>query len=145
MTDFDIEEFRLREPFVRSVRPTEPPSRSPRNKTREEFLKGPISIPWLRLAGRLTRKSWCVAIELWLLAGMRRSRTVALSTQRLAAWGVSRRASYRALKAMERSGLVSVSRQPGCLALVTILDAQDLGVTHPKSSTVPQNTDQFHE
>jgi hypothetical protein len=124
MTDFDIEQFRLREPFV-PVRPGKSPPHSPRHKTKEEFLKGPISIPWLRLAGRLTRRSWCVAIELWLLAGMRRSRTVALSTQRLAAWGVSRRASYRALNAMERAGLVSVSRQPGCLALVTILGAQD--------------------
>ena len=54
-----------------------------------------------------------------------RNRTVQIQYQHLRVLGVGRKATYRALEAMERAGLVSVDRKPGRCPVVTILDSPD--------------------
>ncbi len=66
-------------------------------------------------------KTLHVAIVLWFLAGLKRSRKVALSQSALRLFGVGRQASYRALSRLESAGLVSAARHPGRNPIVTIL------------------------
>jgi hypothetical protein len=125
MAGFDPEDFRLKQPFVQ---PTKPKPRLPKPKPGEEFLKGPVPLAWLQRAARLRGKALRVGMELWLMAGMRIGPVIPLSTERLKNWGVSRWAAYRALRSMERAGLVSVERHAGRLARVTILEAPPVHV-----------------
>lgn len=95
----------------------------PRHKAGERFLKGPIPWIWLSTAAELPGKALHVAIVVWFLAGVKRSRTVALSGSMLRGFGVKRHSGYRGLASLEQAGLVSVSRQSGRNPVVTILDA----------------------
>jgi len=95
----------------------------PRHRQGEKFLKGPIPWEWLTEAAKQPGKAFQVGIALWFLAGIKGSRTVALSGSVLEDFGVNRYAAYRGLKVLEDAGLVSAKRHPGRNPLVTILDA----------------------
>jgi hypothetical protein len=95
--------------------------RAPRHPVRVKFLKGPVPLPWLALAGRQPGKALHVAVALWFLAGVTKSSTVALSNEVLATFGVNRRAGHRGLTALERAGLVAVERHRGRQPRVTVL------------------------
>jgi hypothetical protein len=84
------------------------------------FIKGPIPLGWITKAAGVEGKTLHVAIALWFLAGLKRSRTVALSQSALRLFGVSRQAGYRALFRLEGAGLVSVERHQGRNPIVTI-------------------------
>ena len=118
--DFDPTRLRLRSPIddVAVRRPKD----LPRHRKGERFLKGPIPLAWLMAAGSQPGKALHVAVALWFLAGVNRNRAIALSTSLLSSFGVGRYAGYRALRALEHAGLVSVVRHPGRLPIVTILD-----------------------
>jgi len=87
----------------------------------KKFIKGPIPFDWITKAARAKGKTLHVAIALWFLVGVKRSRQVALSQSTLKRFGVGRQASYRALLRLEDAGLVSVYRHPGRNPIVTIL------------------------
>jgi|GEM_PF-716843 len=95
-------------------------TKPPRHKPGEKFLKGPIPWIWLVTAAHQPGKALHVAIVLWFLAGVKRTRTVALSGTVLRALGVNRHSSYRGLAALEQAGLVSVERHPGRNPVVTL-------------------------
>ena len=101
----------------RSRRPSSPPSRRDRR-----FLKGPIPLAWLASAGRLPGKALHVAIALWFVVGVAKTREVKLSSALLAELGVDRHAGYRGLAALERAHLVQVVRHRGRQPLVTVLE-----------------------
>lgn len=90
------------------------------DRRRNGFIKGPIPLGWITTAAGVKGKTLHVAMVLWFLAGLKRSRTVALSQSALRLFGVGRQASYRALLRLENAGLVSVDRHPGRNAIVTI-------------------------
>ncbi len=95
-------------------------TRPPRHRPGEKFLKGPIPWNWLSSAAREPGKALHVAIVLWLLAGIKRTRTIALSGSVLRGLGVNRHSGYRGLGSLEAAGLVSVVRHPGRNPVVTI-------------------------
>jgi hypothetical protein len=99
-----------------------PARRPPRHKPGEPFLKGPIPWPWLTTAARLPGKALHVALVLWREAGCRKSRTVRFCLSHGDDLGVSEQAARRALRGMERAGLVSLLRKPGRGLEVTLLD-----------------------
>lgn len=105
------------------------PSKALRKSPR--FIKGPLPLLWVQQAARLPGKALHVALELWHAIGFNNdgSRTVILSSRRLADFGVSRDAKYDALRRLERAGLVAVERSPGRLPRVTLLKepGQDYG------------------
>ena len=103
------------------VRPTVG-TKLPRHKPGEKFLKGPIPWNWLAQAVSQPGKALHVAIALWFLAGVKRTRTVPLSGSVLDELGVSRYSGYRALTALEHAGLVRVERHRGRNPIVTILE-----------------------
>ena len=97
-------------------------STPPRHKKGEEFLKGPIPLPWLSAASRLPGKALAVALALWFRAGLTKSRTVKVGSQLLSRFNVGRKSVSRCLRAMEEVGLVDVERHPGRCPVVTIRD-----------------------
>ena len=97
--------------------------RPPHHKQGEKFLKGPIPWNWLKKASQQSGKALHVAIAIWFLAGIERNRTVNLPNRVVTALGVSRFAKGRALKELERAGLVTVERTEGCNPRIKILEA----------------------
>lgn len=94
----------------------------PQHKRGEKFLKGPIPLEWLAKAARQPGKALHVAIAIWFLAGVTRSRNVALSSRLMFSLGSSRYSTYRGLKALEEAGLVTVIRHRGRSPRITIQD-----------------------
>ena len=78
---------------------------------------------WLNVAAESPGKSLAVGIILWHLSGMTNSRKVKLTSKMLADAGVQRHAAYRALKALELRGLISVIRSQGHCPIVTIISS----------------------
>ena len=80
----------------------------------EHYLRGPIPLAWLATAARLPGQSLAVGVGLWHLAGLRRTQQhLALSTERLGSFGVSKYAKDRALRHLIAAGLVTVERKKG--------------------------------
>lgn len=91
-----------------------------RQQADRRFLKGPIPWGWLTDAAKLPGHAFHVAIALCFKVGVTRSETVTLTTTLVAELGVDRHAKYRALKALEQAGLVTVVRQHGKNPLITL-------------------------
>jgi hypothetical protein len=97
--------------------------RRPRHRPSGRFVKGPIPLDWLLSAGQLPHHALHIGMLLWFEAGCRRKRTVAFCLARGQGMRLSGDTTRRALRALERAGLVSVVRQPGRGLEVTLLDA----------------------
>ena len=94
----------------------------PRQIRTDRFLKGPIPWAWLTTAAQEPGQALHVAIVIWFLSGLNKSRKIALSGKILRTMGVNRHAGYRGLKALEKAALVTVERHPGRNPVVAILD-----------------------
>ena len=99
-----------------------PKNRPPANKPGEKFLKGPIPWKWIVPAARQPGKALHVAIALWFLAGILKSRQIRLNNILLRTLGVTRYAKHRGLLSLEKTGLVSVEQLRGKSPIVTLLD-----------------------
>jgi hypothetical protein len=117
---FNPEKLRLN--LAETSLPVNQKSGLPRHRSGEKFLKGPIPWKWLVIAARQPGKALHVAIELWHIAGLKRSGTFSLSMRWLSAFSMSRFSGYRGLAALEAAGLISVDRHRGRKAIVTLLD-----------------------
>lgn len=85
------------------------------------FIKGPLPLDWMQRAACLPGKTLQVALTLWYLAGLQKTRTVRLGSKQLAAMGVSRDAKAEALARLADAALVLVDQQPGQAPMVTLL------------------------
>lgn len=99
----------------------------PRHKAGEKFLKGPIPRKWLEEAAKLPGKALHVAIEIWFWAGIVGSSGIRLKGANLLKMGVKRHSAYRALKALESAGLITVDRRPGAKLVVSLNDVDRAG------------------
>jgi hypothetical protein len=88
---------------------------------RGRFVRGPIPWHWICRAARLPGAALPVSVALWLLSGIRSTRTVSLGNAIVGELGVKRHAKYRALEGLEAAGLVSVERHPGRNPRVTLI------------------------
>jgi len=84
------------------------------------FLKGPIPFPYLLKASNLPGRALHVFIAIWFLHGVTRKKTFNLNNSLLREFGVQRHAGYRALKELEKAGLISVVRCRGRNPQITI-------------------------
>ena len=103
-----------------------PPPAAPKSRQggrSGRYLKGPVSWPWLSRAMALPGKALAVGLILWHLRGMAGRNTVLFCLTRAEAEGIPATTGRRAVKALERAGLVSVVRRPGRGLDVTILEA----------------------
>jgi hypothetical protein len=120
MKGFDLEQFRVGQ-RVRTSSGLDTRRNRKLGSKRAEFLKGPIPWDWLCKAGCLPGKSLHVALSLWFLAGVRKSRVVKVSYKLLRRLGAKRDAARRGLAQLESGGLVKVQRQPGRSPVVEIV------------------------
>jgi hypothetical protein len=103
--------------------------RLPRHLPGDPFIKGPISYPWLALACRLPSAGLSVAMAFRFYRDRfrfkRRGRRWGLSD---VAKGlrISDDSARRGLRAAELAGLLSVSREPGCKLVVSVLDLPEM-------------------
>lgn len=115
----DSQRLALGERKITTPKQDQVPSRQRRS---DRFLKGPIPWYWLTSAAQQPGQALHVAIVIWFLSGLKKSRTIALSGSVLRTMGVNRHAGYRGLIALEKAALVTVERHPGRNPVVTILD-----------------------
>jgi len=87
----------------------------------DPFLKGPIPMAWLRSAAELPGKAFQLGIAIWWLRPMSKSENFKLTQRALDYAGISRDATYDALKRLEARGLIRVQRSPGRRPIVGIL------------------------
>jgi DNA-binding transcriptional ArsR family regulator len=78
---------------------------------RGKFIAGPIDVAWVVQAKRLGATPLLVGLALWHLKKLRQSDTFTVSNLMLQEWGVQPDAKSRALRALERAGLISVERR----------------------------------
>lgn len=100
-------------------------TRIPRHHANGHFLKGPIPLTLINQATRLPGKAWHVYAAIWYLVGIKRHSTVNLTNNALDQFNVSRDSKYRALKALEKAGLLTVVRTNGKNPQVTLLDYKE--------------------
>jgi len=95
-----------------------------------KFLKGPI--PWLLIQRATLSESRTQALPtylvIWFLAQMNGSPRVKFQHCRMKELGISRRATYRAIKQLEKNGLITVLRHKGQSPIVTLLNCQEEGL-----------------
>ena len=96
-------------------------SSPPSHKKGERFIKGPIPWNWMIKATAISGNAVAVSLAIWHLAGMMKTDTVRLSNKILAELSIDRSGKYRALKRLEKAGLISQKKRPGCSPVVTIL------------------------
>jgi hypothetical protein len=87
---------------------------------RGKFIAGPIDVQWVVQASRLV-KSLLVGLALWHLKRLRQADTFMVSNLMLQEWGVQPDAKSRALRALERAGLIRVERQGKRSPKVTLI------------------------
>jgi hypothetical protein len=86
------------------------------------FIKGPIPLPWIQRAAAIPGKALHVALGLWFVGGMCRSKTFPFRRSVATGMGVSPDAMYDALTRLEGAGLIHALRHSGRSPVVTILD-----------------------
>ena len=112
---------RLAGPFAMPVRNT--PSRGKRpGRFHARFLRGPVSWPWLTCAAQLPGRALHVAVAIRLWVGITKKDRIALPLAELARMGVTRHAAYRGVGALERAGLLAVTRHVGRKTLVRVIE-----------------------
>jgi hypothetical protein len=77
------------------------------------FLKGPVSLQGIAQAACLPGKALAVYLAIHHRCDLESSRTITLPAMLLAQFGVNRNAKARALRHLERAGLVRVERKAG--------------------------------
>jgi hypothetical protein len=93
----------------------------PRSPPFEKFIKGPVSLPWITSASKISFSALSVGVLLWYWYGLSGVPVIKLTTKKLKEFGISKRTAYRALQKMEDVGLVHISRRYGRAPLVRIL------------------------
>jgi hypothetical protein len=117
---FEPARFALAHPVILREIPTS--QKAPRHKRGQEFLCGPVPLPWLRRAATLRGKALAVGIALWFKAGVTKRAEVRATGTLWEKIGIHRKSAYRGLSALETAGLITVVRHAGRAPIVTILE-----------------------
>ena len=76
-----------------------------------KFIAGPIDVAWVLQARRFGVTALLVGLALWHIKGLRKSDTFVVSNLMLREWGIQPDAKRRALRSLERAGLIKVERR----------------------------------
>jgi hypothetical protein len=79
----------------------------------------------LRQAARLPGRAFHVAVAIRLWTGIKKTDRIVLPTGTLADMGVTRHAARRAVLALERAGLLAVSRHVGRKTRVRVIEVDE--------------------
>jgi DNA-binding transcriptional ArsR family regulator len=81
------------------------------SSVRGKFIAGPVDVTWLSQARKLGVAALWVGLGLWFLRGLRRSDSFIVSNLILREWNVRPDAKRRALRALEKAGLITIERR----------------------------------
>jgi hypothetical protein len=105
---------------------------------RGKFIAGPVDVSWVCKASRLGVKALLVGLALWHLRGLRKADTFIVSNVMLEDWGIRPDAKGRALRKLERAGLVKVERRGKRSPQVTLYRGAQLAVAEsPPPAPIP--------
>lgn len=76
-----------------------------------KFIAGPIDVAWVCQARHLGVTALLVGLAIWHIRGLRKADTFVVSNLMLQEWGVQPDAKWRALRKLERAGLIKVDRR----------------------------------
>jgi DNA-binding transcriptional ArsR family regulator len=76
-----------------------------------KFIAGPVDVDWLSQARRLGGPALWVGLALWFLRGLKRSNSFAVSNLMMQEWDVLPDAKSRALRKLEKAGLITIERR----------------------------------
>jgi hypothetical protein len=88
---------------------------------RGKFIAGPIDVSWVCQARDLGVTALLVGLFLWHLRGLRRSDSVIVSNLMAHEWGIEPDAKWRALRKLEKAGLITVGRRGKRSPRVTLI------------------------
>ena len=91
------------------------------SSARGEFIKGPIDVAWVRQAAQLGVTALLVGLALWHLKGLRSANTFIVSNLMVREWGIQPDAKTRALRKLEKAGLISIERRGKRSPLVSLI------------------------
>jgi DNA-binding transcriptional ArsR family regulator len=94
---------------------------------RDKFIAGPVDVSWVCQASQLGVKALLVGLALWHLKGLRRSNSFELSNLMVREWGIQPDAKARALRKLEKAGLVILERRGKRSPRVTLVMQNTLG------------------
>lgn len=81
------------------------------SSVRGKFIAGPIDIIWLSGARKLGVSALWVGLGLWFLKGLRKSDSFVVSNLIVRELGVQPDAKRRALRKLERAGLITIEKR----------------------------------
>ena len=99
-------------------------SRQAKIRRGERFLKGPIPFRDIATAARLPGKSLAIFVAVHHQIALSGKPIITLPASLLAGLGCSRGAKSRGLKALEQSGLITVTRPKGRTAQIQLVNHQ---------------------
>jgi hypothetical protein len=82
---------------------------------------GPIDVAWVRQAAQLGVTALLVGLALWHLKGLRSANTFIVSNLMVREWGIQPDAKTRALRKLEKAGLISIERRGKRSPLVSLI------------------------
>jgi hypothetical protein len=88
---------------------------------RDKFIAGPVDVSWVCQASQLGVKALLVGLALWHLKGLRRSNSFELSNLMVREWDVQPDAKSRALRKLEKAGLITIERRGKRSPQVTLI------------------------
>ena len=88
---------------------------------RGKFIAGPIDVDWLSQARKLGVTALWVGIVLWFFRGLKRSDSFIVSNVAMKGLGILPDAKRRALRALEKAGLITVERREKRSPCVTLV------------------------
>jgi hypothetical protein len=88
---------------------------------RGKFIAGPIAVLWVVQASRLGVKALLVGLALWHLKKLRQADTFIVSNLMVRDWGIQPDAKTRALRKLEKAGLIRIERHGKRSPQVTLL------------------------
>ena len=88
---------------------------------KKKFFYARTAFDWMASASLLPGKSLQVALMICHVAVLTRSNQVRLSSRKVELFGVSRGAKLRALRWLEKAGLIAVERRSGRNPIVTLI------------------------
>lgn len=105
----------------RPLSPTIVTSQSKRGAETKRFIKGPVPVPWLAAANRLSKSALALANVLWLLHGLNGATSFRLEPARCRELSVTDTMKKRGLTDLENAGLIRVTRRRGMAPTVELL------------------------
>lgn len=119
----NVEDFRL-EPS-HAIQSSDTLNAKQSRRVSGKFIRGPIPLDWVIKAGRLKGKALQVGMILWFESGCAGSRTVPLRQSLARRFGCHHDTIIRAVRELEKAGLITVDNIPGrCLSVTLIVEEE---------------------